>query len=144
MLYLGHFSFVYESRIGGKRLEPWHGHLTTVAEARTVPEALRKFSAIIEKMATDGHEVFDDVEELFLESCIEVKKMPRAGFVAQVDLQQGATDVGITATLPDTPQRYAVSFHLEPESEDKDGTYEPRPFMTLRKRARRRGAKRSR
>lgn len=136
MLYLGHFSFAYESRLGSKRLEPWHGHLTAAAEARTVPEALQKFSALLEKMAADGHEVFDDVQEVFLESCVEVKTMPRAGFVAHVELVQGSSDVGITATLPGLAERYAASYHLEPESEDEDGTYEPQPFLTLKKRRR--------
>jgi hypothetical protein len=142
MLYLGHFSFSYESRIGGNRPEPWLGHFTAAAEARTAHEALKKFEALAQKMAADGHEVFDDVEVIYLESCIEVRAMPRAGFIGQVDLQQGSIGVGISATLPNTAQRNAVSYHLEPESEEEDGTYEPRPFTTLKKRAR--GTKRTR
>jgi hypothetical protein len=143
MLYLGHFSFAYESRLGSKRLEPWHGNFTSAAGARTVHEALRKFETLIRKLAAE-HEVFDDVGEIYMESCVEVKAMPRTGFIGQVELQQGPAGLGMSATLPGTSKRSAVSYQIEPESEDEEGIYEPRPFITLTRRARGRKRKRAR
>jgi hypothetical protein len=137
MLFLGHFSFTYESRLGNQRSKPWHGHFTAVAEARDVDAALAKFEALIQGL-TDKNDLFEDVEEIYLDSCIEVKTIPRAGFIGQVNLQEGDSPGGISTTLPNTAEKYAASYHLEPESEDDDGSYEPRPFMVLKKRAPRR------
>ena len=51
MLFLGHFSFSYESKIASKKApEPWHGHFTAVAEAKDVSGAMRKFEALIEEI----------------------------------------------------------------------------------------------
>lgn len=133
MLFLGHFSFAYESRLGSRRAQPWHGHFTTVAEARTVDAALEKFAALIHHLA-ENHELLADVEEIYLDSCIEVKSVPRGGFVGQVNLQQGDSPGGISTTLPRTAEKNAVSYHLEPESEEQDGSYEPWPFVVLKKR----------
>jgi len=143
MLYLGHFSLTYESRLGNRRSTPWHGHFTAVAEARDVDAALGKFAALIETLAAKN-DLFDDVEEIYLDSCVEVKTMPRAGFIGQVNLQEGDSPGGVSMTLPNTLEKHAGSFHLEPESEDEDGSYEPRPFLVLKRRAPRRAKSASR
>jgi len=133
MLFLGHFSFAYESRLGNRRALPWHGNFTAVAEARNVDGALEKFAALIEKLTGDT-DLLIDVEEVYLDSCIEVKSVPRGGFVGQVNLQQGDSPGGISTTLPRTAEKNAVSYHLEPESEEQDGSSEPWPFVVLKKR----------
>jgi hypothetical protein len=133
MLFLGHFSFAYESRLTTKRATPWHGHFTAVAEARNVDAALEKFATLIEAFGRDS-DLLRDVEEIYLDSCIEIKAVPRAGFIGQVNLQEGDSPGGISTTLPGTPVRHAASYHLEPESEDEDGSYEPWPFIVLKKR----------
>lgn len=137
MLFLGHFSFAYESRLGNRRALPWHGNFTAVAEARNVDGALEKFAALIEKLAGET-DLLIDVEEVYLDSCIEVKTVPRAGFIGQVNLQEGDSPGGISTTLPGTSEKHALSYQLEPETEDEDGSYEPWPFVVLKKRAPRR------
>ncbi len=132
MLFLGHFSFAYESRLASRRAEPWHGHFTALAEARNVDAALEKFGALIHEFA-EKHDLLDDVEEIYLDSCIEVSAIPRAGFIGQVNLQEGDSPGGISTTLPRTAEKNAVSYHLEPESEEADGSYEPWPFVVLKK-----------
>lgn len=132
MLFLGHFSFAYESRLASRRAEPWHGHFTAMAEARNVDAALEKFGALIHDMA-EKNDLLDDVEEIYLDSCIEVSAIPRAGFIGQVNLQEGDSPGGISTTLPRTAQKNAVSYHLEPEEQDADGSYEPLAFVVLKK-----------
>ena len=133
MLFLGHFSFTYESRLGSRRKQPWHGHFTAVAEARNVDAALEKFAALIDDLAVKN-DLLSEVEEIYLDSCIEVTSIPRAGFIGQVNLQEGDSPGGISTTLPRTAEKHAVSYHLEPESEEPDGSYEPWPFVVLKKR----------
>jgi hypothetical protein len=133
MLFLGHFSFSYETRLGRKRKHPWHGHFTASAEARNVDAALEKFAALIHDLA-DGNDLFADVDEIYLDSCVEVKAMPKAGFIGQVNLLEGDSPGGVSTTLPRTAEKHAVSYHLEPESEEADGSYEPWPFVVLKKR----------
>lgn len=137
MLFLGHFSFSYHSRLGSRRAQPWHGHFTAVAEARNVDGALEKFAALIHKLDA-VNDLLADVEEIYLDSCIEVKSIPRAGFIGQVNLQEGDSPGGISTTLPGAAEKNAVSYYLEPESEDADGSYEPWPFVVLKKRPARR------
>lgn len=141
MLFLGHFSFTYESRLGSRRAMPWHGSFTTLAEARNVDAALEKFAALIQAMAKDN-DLFDDVEEIYLDSCVEVRSIPRAGLIGHVNLQEGDSPGGISTTLPGTSERQAVSYHLEPESEEEDGSYEPWPFLVLKKKRRKARARR--
>lgn len=133
MLFLGHFSFAYDSRLASRRAQPWHGHFTALAEAADVDAALEKFAGLVEAFAQDN-DLLQDVEEIYLDSCIEVKKLPRAGFIGHVSLQEGYSPGGISTTLPGTPEKNAVSYTLEPESEEQDGSYEPWPFLTFVKR----------
>ena len=135
MLFLGHFSFSYESRLGSRSAQPWHGHFTAVAEARDVDAALQKFAVLIQELA-GKNDLLDEVEEIYLDSCIEMKSIPRAGFIGQVNLQEGDSPGGISTTLPATAERHAVSYHIEPESQEEDGSYEPWPFLVLKQRKR--------
>lgn len=140
MLFLGHFSFAYESRLASRRAEPWHGHFTALAEARNVDAALEKFGALIHEFA-EKNDLLDDVEDIYLDSCIEVSAIPRSGFIGQVNLQEGDSPGGISTTLPRTAEKNAVSYHLEPESEEADGSYEPWPFVVLKKKKKAKAAK---
>jgi hypothetical protein len=143
MLFLGHFSFSYETRLGRKRKHPWHGHFTAAAEARNVDAALEKFAALIHGLA-DRNDLFADVEEIYLDSCVEVKAMPKAGLVGQVNLLEGDSPGGVSTTLPRTAEKHAVSYHLEPESEEPDGSYEPWPFVVLEKKKKKKKKRKSR
>lgn len=131
MLFLGHFSFSYESKIASKKApEPWHGHFTAVAEAKDVSGAMRKFEALIEKAAA-SNELFQEIDEIHLDSCIEVASIPTGGFLGHVALEEGETVGSISTTLPGVPQKYAVSYHIEPETTDEDGSYTEEPFLVV-------------
>ena len=115
MLFLGHFSFAYDSRLASRRAQPWHGHFTALAEARDVDGALEKFADLVEAFAREN-DLLEDVEEIYLDSCIEVKKLPRAGLIGHLSLQEGYSPGGVSTTLPGTSEKNAVSYTLEPES----------------------------
>lgn len=132
MIYIGHFSFSFESKLRRKPAQPWHGYFTAVAEAPNVSAALRKLEALVRTSAKSS-ELFSDVSEIFLESCVELKSVPRAGFLAHVALEEGESLGSISTTLPAVNRKYATSYHLEPESTDEDGGFDAEPFVVLKK-----------
>ena len=131
MLYVGHFSFSFQSR-SRKKSQPWHGYFTAVAEAPNVAGALKKFEVIVRKSAAS--ELFRDMSEIFLESCVELKSVPRAGFLAHVAFEEGESLGSISTTLPGVDRKHASSYHFEPDAADEDGGFDAEPFVVLRKR----------
>ena len=132
MLYIAHFSFSFENKPRKKNAQPWHGYFTAVAEAKTVASALTKFEALVIKSA-ETSELFSDVKEIFLESCIELTSTPKAGFLAHVALEEGESLGSISTTLPGLDHKYATSYHFEPEQSDEDGGFDAEPFVVIKK-----------
>jgi hypothetical protein len=140
MLYIGHFSFSFRS--GKAKRQPWHGYFTAVAEASNVTGALKKLEALIVKSA-ESSELFSDISEVFLESCVEVKSVPRPGFLVHVALEEGDSLGSISTTLPAVDRRHASTYSFEPDAAEEDGGYEAVPFVVLKKAARKRAARRA-
>lgn len=132
MLFIGHFSFAFESKVRRKPAQPWHGYFTAVVEARDVTAALAKLETLV-LASTEGSELFSDVSEIFLESCVEVTSVPKAGFLAHVALEEGESIGSISTTLPAVNRKYATSYHIEPETVDEDGGFDAEPFIVLKK-----------
>lgn len=132
MLYIGHFSFAFESKERRKPAQPWHGYFTAVVEAKDASAALKKLDELVRK-SVEGAELFKDVTEIFLESCVEVKSVPKAGFLAHVALEEGESIGSISTTLPAVNRKYATSYHIEPETVDEDGGFDAEPFIVLKK-----------
>jgi hypothetical protein len=130
MLYLGHFSFSFESRARGRATQPWHGYFTAIAEAPNVSSALKKLEALVRKSAGSSA-LFSDVTEVFLESCVEVRSVPRGGFLAHVALEEGESLSTISMSLPDVKREMASSYHLEPEVVGEDGGFDAEPFVVV-------------
>jgi hypothetical protein len=139
MLYIGHFSFSFESRGRGQATQPWHGYFTAVAEAPNVSSALKKLEALV-RTSAESSELFTDVRDVYLESCVEVKSVPRGGFLAYVALEEGESLSTISMSLPDVKRESASSYHLEPEIVDDDGGFDAEPFVVV---PGKRGAKKS-
>jgi len=132
VIYIGHFSFSFESKPRRKTPQPWHGYFTAVVEAATVAAALKKLETLV-ITSVESSELFSDVSEIFLESCVELKSVPRGGFLAHVALEEGESLGSISTTLPTVNRKYATSYHLEPESPDEDGGFDAEPFIVLAK-----------
>jgi hypothetical protein len=79
MVYLGHFSFEGHDSPDGPA--GWHGYFSCMTEAESVEKALDKFDVLLHRLARTST-VFSDVAEVYLDSCIEIKSIPRSGFMA--------------------------------------------------------------
>jgi hypothetical protein len=132
MLYIAHFSFSFENNPRKKNPQAWHGYFTAVAEAKNVEAVLTKFEALVIKSA-ETSELFSDVKEIFLESCVELTSTPKAGFLAHVALEEGESLGSISTTLPGLDHKYATSYHFEPEQADEDGGFDAEPFVVIKK-----------
>lgn len=130
MLYLGHFSFVFEAKARQKKGQAWHGYFTAVTDAPDATAALRKLEALVRKSA-ESSDLFSDVADIYLESCVEVRSVPRAGFLAHVAIEEGESRGSISTTLPGVGRRHARSYHYEPDMVDDDGSFEAEPFIEL-------------
>jgi hypothetical protein len=131
MLYLGHFSFSFESTPRRKKPQAWHGYFSAIAEAPDATSALQKLESLIRKIA-ETSDLLSDVSDVYLESCIELRATPRAGFVAHLALQEGESAGSISTSLPGVSRAYARSYHYEPDAVDADGAFEAEPFIELR------------
>ena len=139
MLYLGHFSFSFEPKARQKNAQAWHGYFTAVTEAADATTALRKLEALIRKTA-ESSDLFSDVADIYLESCVELRSTPRAGFLAHLALEEGQTRGSISTTLPGVSRRHARSYHYEPDTVDDDGAFEAEPFIELMTKSPKKGA----
>ena len=139
MLYLGHFSFSFEPKPRQKKAQAWHGYFTAVTDAADATTALRKLEALIRKTA-ESSDLFSDVADIYLESCVELRATPREGFLAHLALEEGESRGSISTTLPGVNRRHARSYHYEPDTVDDDGTFEAEPFIELMTKAPKKGA----
>jgi hypothetical protein len=131
MVYFAHFSFSFDSQSGRHR-QAWHGYFTAIAEAPNVAAALKKLEVLVTKSAQSS-ELFRDVSEIFLESCVELKSVPRGGFVAHVALDEGESLGSVSTTLPGVNRKYATSYHFEPDTTAEDDGFDAEPFVVLKK-----------
>ena len=139
MLYLGHFSFSFEPKPRQKKAQAWHGYFTAVTDAADATTALRKLEALIRKTA-ESSDLFSDVADIYLESCVELRATPREGFLAHLALEEGESRGSISTTLPGVNRRHARSYHYEPDTVDDDGTFEAEPFIELMTKTPKKGA----
>ncbi len=136
MLYLGHFSFVEQAK--GKKAA-WHGAFTCVAEGKDVHDAVRKFDALITKLG-ETDEAFAGVGEIYLDSCVEVRSIPRAGFLAHLTLDEGEYTGGISRSLAGVTQKTAAAYYIGDEEAEDGEEHDVVPFVVLKKRGRARRA----
>lgn len=123
MMYLGHFSF---DQRPPKRGGPWHGLFTLVAEAGSVAAALEKFDALIHDLAAK-HDLFNDIDEIYLDSCVELAAVPKKGLLSYVTLREGEDVGGISAALLGASRTHARSYSwgMPPEDDGESRTLEP-------------------
>jgi len=141
MFYLGHFSFAEDA--GEAASEPWHGSFTCVAEAADVEAALDTFTRLIR--ALDRKEkVFSHVGEIFLDSCVELPAIPRAGVLSFIFFHPGMHTGGMSASLlgaaPRTGTAYTLQLEDDPHGPEPVGV---EPFIRFaRDKAARKSSKR--
>lgn len=118
MLYLGHFSFSQDMRQPDRSVEPWHGHFTTVAEARDRETAVKKLRRLVRRLASA--EMFEGVGEVYLDDCVEIRSVPAGGFLSHFSSRAGEDLGGIWTAIRGAKPHQATAFDLEPAADDED------------------------
>jgi hypothetical protein len=136
MLYVGHFSFADPD--SGPNDVPWHGLFTLVAEGKSVDVAVRKFERQIRDLAR-RHGLFDGVSEIYLDTCVELRTVPRAGVLTYVTIREGDDVGGISASLLGANARVGASYGWGSQ-QDVEAT-DPRPMEPFVRFRRRKAAK---
>ena len=127
MLYLGHSSF--EGRdVEGPIHGPRHGWFTCIVEADSIDPALERFRELLAglKKEPDG---FDSITKVYLDSCIEVKKVPTRGALTHFQEQHGEPTASIATSLPGVSEEFCESYGWAADDEEDVKTIEP--FMTF-------------
>lgn len=123
MIYLAHFDFV-EDGLGS---DESHGYFTCMVEAINIDDALDKFKALLLTLRKE-EDVLDEVEEVFLDSCIEIHTVPKAGFLANYVSYQGTRTASISTTIRGATDEHCIAYGLEP---DEEGEQEITPFISF-------------
>lgn len=132
MLYLGHFSFADD--VMTAKGEPWHGAFTYVVEARSLEAALTKLARLVRTLVK-RHDVFDGTSEIYLDSCVELRSVPRGGVMSYVSLRAGEDVGGISAALLGAAPSAATAYSWgRDENAEAAGELAPvEPFIRLRR-----------
>lgn len=129
MLYMGHFSFVDSPQLeDGTSI----GAFQCVAEADDMDAALEKFKDIIVDLHTRG-ELFHEVNDIYLESCVEIRHIPAAGMLTHFqEWTIQCSRVGsISTDLPGVAKDCAAAYCCGPQEGFDDEEYEAEPFVTF-------------
>ena len=104
-----------------------------MAEAESVDRALNKFDALLRRLARTST-VFSEVEEVYLDSCIEIKSIPRNGFMAYYKETRGECKESISTTLVGVrPNHHLAAYeYTGDQSADKVDASVAQPFLVFR------------
>ena len=114
MLYVGHFSFTTAPT---DEDAPAHGVFTCVAEADDVDAALETLRTLIVRLKEED-DTLDDVTEVYLDSCVEVRSMPDAGMMTYWIMWPHEETSSISTGLRWAGEDEAVGYGVVPEGED--------------------------
>lgn len=129
MLYVGHFSFLGPDPSDGTDY-PETGWFTLFAEADSVDEAGDKFRDLIDDHADD--ESFEHVTDVFVESIVEVRKLPERGVLAQMQIIEPGGGSLTPPSLPGVSEEFCVAYTIGPEPETEDENVDTEPFVSFR------------
>ena len=133
MLYVAHFSFdttVVSADSAEDR--PYHGHFALIAEADDVEEVLNKFKALIVRLHRDEG-ILDGVQQVFIDSCVEIRTIPNAGFLVHYAMIDGECLGGILTSIRGASAEDATAYDIEsPDEDDGVTTYNVEPFVELK------------
>jgi hypothetical protein len=133
MIYIGHFSFKCPDR--GREADGCHGYFTVIVEAESVDRAENKFQHLLRRLHKTST-VFDELKSVYLDSCIEIRSMPKNGFVAYFNEIRGESLGEISTELIGVGDnsKHVSAYHVveHPEKEDAESSV-LEPFLILDK-----------
>jgi hypothetical protein len=128
MLYVGHFSFMDES---SEESESYHGAFTCLVEASDVDDALVRLRDCVQRIH-DESDALEAVDAVFLDSCIEVHRVPKSGMLTRVELWTMRSSMlgSISTELIGVNEADAVAYVDEAEATSEDEEeFETTPFL---------------
>lgn len=135
MVYVGHFSFMQEPRYGDQEVDgrAYHGYFTTIVEAEDIDYALEKFKVLLEKLK-DEKDVFEGINEVYLDICIECKTIPESGFLAHFMEWEGRDRGSISTGIRGATDQQVNAYSYSPDDIDAaDGDSVIEPFLSFNK-----------
>jgi hypothetical protein len=139
MLYLGHFSFEsHDPAIPAegtpRSLSKWRGYVSCMVEAESVDTALNKFGALLHRLARTST-ILSEIDEVFLDSCIEIKSVPKRGFMAYYKEMLGECNQCLSTSLVGVASNdHLVVYELPAEQGIDNGeAFVTQPFLVFQK-----------
>ena len=138
MVYLGHFSFESHDPVTAESLprglSMWRGYFSCMAEAESVERALNKFEVLLHRLARTST-VLSEVDEVYLDSCIEIRSVPKNGFMAYYKEMRGECNQSLSTSLVGVgSSHHLVVYELTGEHcTDNDESFVAEPFLVFRK-----------
>jgi hypothetical protein len=118
MLYLGHFTFDAPHR-GDDDDEPQHGYFSVVAEAGDVDAAFDTFRRLIPRVGRN-QEIFETGTQVWLDSCVEVWRLPAEGLLAHMVVALGGHG-SMSASLVGAPAGAGEAYGWGADPDDANG-----------------------
>ena len=134
MLSIGHFSFV--GNAGHLSNDPIHGSFTCLVEAPSIDGAIQKLRELVKRLKRTW-EGFESVKRVYFDNCVEVKRLPTQGVLANFEERSGEPLPCVSAALPGVSARACVSYGWssadddEPPGEMEDEEVDP--FVSFRR-----------
>jgi hypothetical protein len=131
MLYLGHFYFnetAQETAL--QQRGPAHGYFTCIAEAGDAEAAIDKFKTLLRTLHREG-DLFEHVREVYLDACVEIRSIPKQGFLAYFTSRQGEDLGGISTAIRGASEREAVGFDVGTEDAASGQPRPVEPFVVF-------------
>ena len=131
MIYVGHFSFMRSHTDGSGEDQSYHGYFTTVTDAENVEDAMEKFEVLIRKLYKDG-DLFNDIDEVFLDACIECKAIPSTGFLAYFAEWMGEDTGRLATSIRGASDDQATDYYIESDNQDEGSeSHNVEPFIVF-------------
>lgn len=125
MFYIGHFSFYGPEGAEGAT----SGFFNCVAEADSPEEAVDKFGELLDTLK-ENDDVFDGVDDVFLDQCTEIKSVPELGFLDYWIAVEPEPTNTITTSLRGVDPSRVTAFVMGSDEEGEEGEEESsEPFM---------------
>jgi hypothetical protein len=121
MIYVGHFSFRCPDR--GQEADGCYGYFTGIVDAESVDKVGNKFQLLLRRLRKTST-VFDELTNVYLDSCTEIRSMPKNGFVAYFNEIRGESFGEISTELIGVGDnsKHVSAYHVveHPEKEDAE------------------------
>ncbi len=131
MIYIGSFSF--DGREPNEKGEPVHGFFTCMVESASISKAVEDLAVLIQRLRAQT-DTFAGVSRIYLDSCVEVRDVPKDGFVAHFTTCQGPMPVTISSALQGAHEDQVSAYIWQggdKADEEQTATVQEEPFLVL-------------